>query len=49
MINHALHLSDYISVDVPGSMKKRLMRITVGLITVGFFTCACIIIFIRKR
>ncbi|KEH19640.1 S-locus lectin kinase family protein [Medicago truncatula] len=31
---------DYFSVEVPGSTKKRLMRITVGLITIGFFTLA---------
>jgi hypothetical protein len=48
MINHALHLSDYLSVDALQSKKKKLMRIILVLITVGFFVCACIMIFIRR-
>ncbi|KAK2457004.1 G-type lectin S-receptor serine/threonine-protein kinase [Trifolium repens] len=39
---------DYLSVDALQSKKKKLMRIILVLITVGFFVCACIMIFIRR-
>ncbi|XP_004509980.1 G-type lectin S-receptor-like serine/threonine-protein kinase At4g27290 [Cicer arietinum] len=39
---------DHVTVDVPRSKKKLLMRIIIGLSIVGFFTFGCIIIFIRR-